>query len=190
MRVEERIMKAEEIYEKFGKVLLEDGEIRDLIKKLDSAIDRTKEYMRRIGVTEICRQCALETGSCCKRWVEDEHDVSILLINLLLGVELPKERYREDLCFFCGEKGCRIKAREVICVTFLCDRIRERIGLEKEIELQKIAGEELELCFVLQEKIKDKLRSLDYEPELGGGILKHLHDFSVYVPRRLIGSNG
>ncbi len=190
MSVEERIIKAEEIYRRFGSVLLGDEEIRYLLKKLDEAIDRTKECMRRLGITEICRECALETGSCCKRWVEEEHDVSILLINLLLGVELPKERYRDDLCFFCGEKGCRIKAREVICVTFLCDRIKERIGLEKEIELQRIAGEELELCFKLQEKIKEKLRSLDHEPELGGGILKHLHDFSVYVPRRLIGSNG
>ncbi len=168
MSVEERIKRAEELYRKYGHVLLRDDEIRDLLSKLNFAIERTWDYMRKIGVTEVCRQCALETGSCCKRWVEDEHDEYILLINLLLGVKLPKKRYKEDGCFFVGENGCRIKAREVICVTFLCDRVIKKIG-EKEKELQRIAGEELEIGFVLQEKIKKKIAELsssDNKPEL------------------------
>lgn len=166
MNVEERIRRAEELYRKYGKILLQDDEIRNLLNKLNFAIEKTWDYMQRIGVTEVCRRCALETGSCCKRWVENEHDEYILLVNLLLGVKLPKERYKEDGCFFVGPNGCRIRAREVICVTFLCDRVKEKIGERKEIELQKIAGEELETCFILQEKIKRKLSSLDNKPEL------------------------
>ncbi len=168
MKIEERIKRAEELYRKYGYALLQDDEIRTLINKLNFAIERTWDYMRKIGVTKVCRQCALEIGSCCKRWVEDEYDEYILLINLLLGVNLPKERYKEDGCFFVGEKGCRIRAREVICVTFLCDRVINKIG-EKEKELQKIAGEELETVFILQEKIKRKIAELsssDNKPEL------------------------
>ncbi len=170
MNVEERIWRAEELYRKYGKILLQDDEIRNLLNKLNFAIEKTWDFMRKIGVTEVCRQCALETGSCCKRWVENEHDEYILLINLLLGVKLPRERYKEDGCFFVGPNGCRIRAREVICVTFLCDRVKEKIGERNEIELQKIAGEELETCFILQEKIKRKLSSLDNKLELSCGI--------------------
>ncbi len=159
MGVEERIRRAEDLYRRYGDLLLRDGEIRELLTKLESAIDRTWNYMREIGVTDVCRVCAMETGSCCKRWVEEEYDEVVLLINLLLGVDLPEERYREDLCFFCRENGCVLKAREVICVTFLCDRVLKRIG-RKEIELQEIAGEELETCFLLQETIKKKLSLL------------------------------
>jgi len=173
MNVEERIKRAEELYRRYGRALLQDDEIRNLLNKLNFAIERTRDYMRKIGVTEVCRRCALETGSCCKRWVEDEHDEYILLINLLLGVKLPKKRYKEDGCFFVGKNGCRIKAREVICVTFLCDRVINKIG-RREIELQKIAGEELETGFILQEKIKRKIMELsssDNKPELGCRIL-------------------
>lgn len=162
MGVEKRIEKAKRIYDLYGKRLMEDEKIAELLRRLERAIERTWSYMREIGVTEVCRRCALEMGSCCKRWVEDEYGVDILLINLLMGVELPKERYREDLCFFCGENGCRLKAREVICVNFLCDRVLKRIG-EKEIELQRIAGEELDICFMLQDEIKRKLGLLNDE---------------------------
>ena len=162
MDVVKRIEKAKRHYDMYGEKLKSDERIVELLNRLERAIERTWKYMREIGVTEVCRRCALEMGSCCKRWVEDFYDVDILLINLLLGVKLPEKRYREDLCFFCGENGCRLKAREVICVNFLCDRVLERIG-EKEIELQKIAGEELETCFILQDEIKRRLSLLQNE---------------------------
>ncbi len=156
----ERIRRAEELYRLYGDELLRDREIRELLERLDKAIEKTWDCMRRLGVTDECRKCAEEIGSCCKRWVEDEHDEYILLINLLLGVKLPKERYKEDGCFFVGERGCRLRAREVICVNFLCDRVKEKIGLDGEIELQRIAGEELETLFILKDKIKRKLELL------------------------------
>lgn len=164
-----RIERAEELYKKYRYKLLQDDEIRNLLDKLNYAIERTWEYMRKVGVTEICRQCAMETGSCCKRWVEDKYDEYLLLINLLLGVELPKERYKEDGCFFVGPNGCRLRAREVICVSFLCDKIINEIG-KKEVELQTIAGNELETLFILKDRIKSKieeLRSSDYKSKLG-----------------------
>ncbi len=162
MGVEERIKKARKLYDLYGERLLRDDRISELINRLERAVERTWSYMREIGVTEVCRECAMEVGSCCKRWVEDEYDVEILLINLLMGVELPERRYREDLCFFCGENGCRLKAREVICVNFLCDRVLRRIG-DKEKELQRIAGEELETCFILRDEIRKRLYSFDHE---------------------------
>jgi len=152
MDVRRKVEKAERLYERYKEMLLNNPKIRSLLEKLSKAIDSTWSYMRKTGISEICRQCALETGSCCKRWVEDKFDEYTLLINLLLGVKLPKSRFREDSCFFLGPNGCLLKAREVICVTFLCDKILKKIG-EKEKEFQRIAGVELELQFILREEI-------------------------------------
>jgi len=157
LEVKRRIERAKRLFEAYGRHLMMDDELSSLIRELERAIDETRDFMRRIGLTEICRICALEIGSCCKRWVEEEYDEIILLINLLMGVELPERRYREDLCFFCGENGCRLKAREVICVNFLCDRAKEGIGFENEVELQRIEGKELELCFKTREKLIELL---------------------------------
>ncbi|HIP25282.1 MAG TPA: hypothetical protein EYG81_02280 [Archaeoglobus profundus] len=152
MDIKQKIEKAEKLYIRYKETLLNNTEISYLLEKLSKAIDSTWSYMREVGITEICRECALETGSCCKRWVEDKFDEYTLLINLLLGVKLPKNRFREDSCFFLGPNGCLLKARDVICVTFLCERILKKIG-DKEKEFQRIAGEELETQFILREKI-------------------------------------
>ena len=124
-------------------------EYEDKLRKLNEAIDATWKFMRSVGITEVCRLCALETGSCCKRWVEDIYDEVILLINLLLGVDLPKRRYRDDLCIFCGENGCMLRARESACVTYLCDRIDV-----DRIEFNKVASVELGHLSFLKVKIR------------------------------------
>ena len=45
-----RIERAEELYKKYGYKLLQDDEIRILLDKLNYAIERTWEYMRKVGV--------------------------------------------------------------------------------------------------------------------------------------------
>ncbi len=120
-----------------------------IVSKLERAIGRTQEYMISVGIKETCRICAMETGSCCKRGMERIYGVEILLINLLMGVELPERRYREDLCFFCGKNGCRLKAREGICVTYLCDRIDV-----DRTEFNKVCSLELGYLSLLKVKLR------------------------------------
>ncbi len=171
--IEERIEIAEVLFECFGKYLRR--KYLNLIERLDRAIDETWRYMRSVGITETCRMCALETGSCCWRWVEDLYDVPTLIVNLLLGVEFPKERYDERLCFFCGEKGCRIRAREGICVTYLCDKIEI-----SRVEFNRVASKELGYLSYLKVRIG---RFLDQRvPRSSSGIgfwRSHHHDFEV-----------
>jgi hypothetical protein len=61
-------------------------------------------------------------------------------------------------CYLLGENGCLLRAREVICVNYLCDRIYRNIEKEKLIHLQRTAGNELNSLFLLEQSIKKRLR--------------------------------
>jgi len=61
-------------------------------------------------------------------------------------------------CYLLGENGCLLRAREVICVNYLCSRIYRNINKEKLIHLQRIVGNELNSLFVLEQYIKKRLR--------------------------------
>jgi hypothetical protein len=61
-------------------------------------------------------------------------------------------------CYLLGENGCLLRAREVICVNYLCGRIYKNIEKEKLIHLQRTAGNELNSLFLLEEYIKKRLR--------------------------------
>ncbi len=146
--IERRIKRAREIVE-----MISFDEIKDDLKELEKAIENTWNYMRKIGVTEICRRCAEETGSCCRDWVEDEVDEIMIAMNMLMGVKIPEKRFKEGYCYFLGENGCILKVRPTLCVSYLCEEITKRISLEEEKKLQEIAGKELELGFIIREKI-------------------------------------
>ncbi len=148
MEVEVRIRRAMKLLK-----YIDVKSIEDDLKELERAIEDTWSYMREIGVTEICRRCAVETGSCCKEWVEDEVDDVMIVMNLLMGVKIPEKRYREGFCYFLSENGCVLKVRPTICVNFLCEKITKAIGFEREKRLQEIAGRELELGFTVREKV-------------------------------------
>ena len=68
------------------------------------------------------------------------------------------EAYDTTSCYLLGENGCLLRAREVICVNYLCGRIYRNIEKEKLIHLQRTAGNELNSLFLLEEYIKKRLR--------------------------------
>lgn len=151
--IESRIKRAKKMAE-----LVDFNSIKEDLERLEKAIEETWRYMKEIGVTDICKDCAIETGSCCKEWVEDEVDDVMILMNILMGVEIPSRRYKEGFCYFLSERGCILKVRPVICVNFLCEKITKSIGFEKEKKLQEIAGKELDLGFIVREKVLKALK--------------------------------
>jgi hypothetical protein len=67
-------------------------------------------------------------------------------------------------CYLLGQNGCLLRAREVICVNYLCARLYRNTDKEKLIHLQKTAGNELNSLFLLEQSIKKRLRGF---PALG-----------------------
>jgi hypothetical protein len=139
--------------------LLRDREIAELLDELRGAIHASHKEMAEAGVENECRNCEeRDGGPCCGAGLENRYDAPLLLINLLLGVKLPREVYDPSSCFFLGAQGCLLLARHVICVNYLCKKITDHIDAEKIAALREKEGVELERLFHLHERIKKKMR--------------------------------
>jgi hypothetical protein len=82
-----------------------------------------------------------------------------------VGIASPSARndkkgqaYDTTSCYLLGENGCLLRAREVICVNYLCGRLYKNIDKEELIHLQRTAGNELNSLFLLEQSIKKRLR--------------------------------
>ena len=153
--IEKKIQWAQLIYDACSSHLLEDKTIRSLLKKYQNSIEENWQTMADTGVVKECTLCALEDGgSCCGSGIENKFDVVNLLINLLMGIRLPSVPLDPTGCWFLGEKGCRIKARHVICVNFICKRLYDALGQEEIKKVQKAMEKETENAFILEEYLK------------------------------------
>jgi len=156
--IEYKIALAYQLQTNFGHDLLQDKETRGQLLQLDQNIEATWNEMVSNGVVRECSDCAVKEGSCCGAGMENSYDEVLLLINLLIGRTLPSQAYDTTSCYLLGENGCLLRAREVICVNYLCQRISRSIQKEKLIHLQKIAGDELNSLFMLEQHIKKRLK--------------------------------
>jgi len=155
----DKVFWAENCNRQEKKYLLGNRRTAHLLTKLREAVHASHAGMLEAGVLSICRACdQKEGGSCCGAGLENRYNGILLLINLLLGVEIPKRRSDSSSCFFLTPAGCALAARHVICVNFLCSKVMDRIDPEELIALREKEGIELELVFALQERIRKTLK--------------------------------
>ena len=129
--------------------------IEGLLNRLRGQIMASQHAMWNLGVAAACKECEDEEGgSCCGAGIENRYTSFLLLMNLLLGESLPEKRSYENSCFFLGKTGCTLKARDTICVNYLCLKIQNRLHADAIIKLQEITGEEMDTTFRLHEAIK------------------------------------
>ncbi len=143
-------------------ILEEDERFRSLLESLRQSIKATHIEMRAARMVNECADCAVTgEGTCCTARTHHKYDKLLLLINLLLGTSLPRGAGLPGMCHFLTEHGCILTARHVICVNFLCRRLRENIQHWKLVRVQEVAGEELNTLFIMEEYLKKRIRSLD-----------------------------
>ena len=159
--IEEKISWADACFKKHKESFMGDKKILQLIEEFDKASFESVREMIKIGMVDECRECEEEQGgACCGKGIEDRYSGSLLLINLLLGVKLPAKAPDPKSCFFLGAKGCSLSARHVICVNYICKKITDRIPGEALNRLREKEGTELDILFMLNERIKSVLRDL------------------------------
>ncbi|MCP4666388.1 MAG: hypothetical protein GY849_08470 [Deltaproteobacteria bacterium] len=157
--VEQKIAWAQDRYQESGDRLRRSRAVSDLLDRLKNAIRMSGEKMARSGLARLCRECDRdEGGSCCGAGLENRYNGWLLLINLLLHTQLPKDRIDPQSCFFLGKTGCLLQARHVICVNYVCKKISLQIDPGQLAALREKEGEELETLFLLHEEVKKTLR--------------------------------
>lgn len=162
--IKEKIAWARDCYVRFGESLLGDQRIARLLDELKEAVEASRRELAESGVADVCRRCDQEEGgSCCGAGIENRYDGSLLLINLLLGVDLPQERCRADACFLSGENGCLLTARHVICINYLCKKVTDQIDPARIRALQEKEGREVDILFMLNERIKTLLKQWTHD---------------------------
>ena len=159
--IEEKISCANKIFDTCGEQLQNDKRLNLILKEYRETIDNTWHIMKETGICTICTKCAVEEGgSCCGDGIENKFDVVLLLINLLFGCKLPDVREIENGCWFLGLKGCKLIARQVICVNYLCKKIYKEVPLSKIHKLQEAILKETEQLFIAEEIVKRELLKL------------------------------
>ena len=150
----------------FGHELLRDEKLRILLMQLDQNIEATQKQMVAAGIVKECADCAVNgDGTCCGKRTGYKYDSIILLINLLLGKTIPRKSQDPHACYFLTREGCILRARHVICVNFVCPRLRNNIQQEILIQVQDVAGQELDTLFLVEEYIKKEIRTVHSSPD-------------------------
>ncbi len=156
----EIIKKAVELKEHIGERLFKKDEFAYMINELKGLINSTRRERYESGMTEICADCGTSGKDCCGKGIEFKYSKELLIINKLLGAEIPSRRLSGNSCYFLTEKGCSLLVRHVFCVNFLCQKIRDKVSFDRLKRLQDLEGRELELSFRLEEFIKRHLKNL------------------------------
>jgi hypothetical protein len=138
---------------------LQDQNLAGLLEALKNAVHRCRKNMLRTGIVDLCRECEeKEGGSCCGAGLEKHYSGMLLLINRLLGVALPQQREEPSSCFFLSSSGCRLVARHVLCINYVCNKITSRMKPDQLAALREAEGEEIFLLFQVNERLKRLLK--------------------------------
>jgi hypothetical protein len=142
--IDKETARARDLHRRHGEALSRDPALAALLRDYGRAIAETRETMVRLGIAEACAACAQgSAGSCCSEQVEDWYDHLLLLINLLMGVEIPRHREVPGHCLFVGPDGCKLMARHSFGINYLCPELKARLGAAGTREFLAVAGREL-----------------------------------------------
>lgn len=136
---------ARRLFARHGAQMSADRQVSACLERYRNRIETMQQLMEDLGIPAACGKCAQEDhGSCCFEGIEDGYGPLLLLINLLMGCELPEAKEVRGSCFFVGERGCKLKARYYFCLHYLCPRLQAFLKPEQITKLHQVLGEELQ----------------------------------------------
>lgn len=127
----------------------------NLMFQLQHLITKTENERISSGMGEICAHCAIENKPCCGSEIEFKYSPELLTINLLYGVNLPEKPEIPGMCHFLTNKGCCLFARDVFCINFICDKIKNKLSINKLKKLRELEGLTLDLQFKIEKILKN-----------------------------------
>ena len=150
---------AERLFAGWGQELKKEERICRLVRQFETNLENSRQAMHELGIFRACARCDGSTpeGSCCSPGLERKYSPILLLMSLMLGAALPRQRVRADSCYFLGRKGCRLIARHMLCIDYFFPELEQSLEPKALMKLQTLSGREMESAFLLQEAIKGKI---------------------------------
>jgi hypothetical protein len=93
--------------------------------------------------------------------MEEGFDETLLLINLLMGCEIPRVSDQPGGCLFVGSRGCRLQAKYHFCLNYFCHDLTQRLGGPPMTHLLAVVGEELKAGLEAENAVKRRLGELE-----------------------------
>jgi len=120
-----KIAMAHDLYRQHGETLLADTAIRAQLAGLTALGMALSKKMAALQMGECCTQCASRAnGGCCSAYMANETDGVLLLINLLQGHAVARQRQDEVECLFLhSETGCTLSPKPMFCLNYNCRHI-------------------------------------------------------------------
>lgn len=131
------------------------AEMEKLLTDLKYFINEADTERALVGMTEICKECGQKDKACCGKGIEFKYSPELLLINFLYGVEIPEHAEHKEMCYFLKDDGCSLFARDVFCINFICEKIKENIPTEKLKRLRELEGKQINLQFRIEQMLKN-----------------------------------
>jgi hypothetical protein len=145
------IAEAKKVYATLGNEIISNPQLAELLAGFKEQIQGTNRLFKEFDVAADCAACCdREKGPCCFDGAQGWYDLRLLLINLLLGVEVPDSPELMDDCWFNSPTGCKLLAKDSICLNFFCPDIQERLNDEELLSLRRQVGRELLACLDLE----------------------------------------
>lgn len=120
--------------------------LQGLLETYRASILRTRQSMVEEGLVKTCSLCAHGQGAnCCSEGMVAWYDPMDLMLNLLLGADLPEVYEMKGGCLFLGAEGCRLVARHPFCMEYLCPALREALP-PAPLERFLLAARDEEAC--------------------------------------------
>jgi hypothetical protein len=149
--VSQYISEAKQVYTSLGGEILNNPQLTELLAGFKQQIEDTNRLFKELDVAADCADCCdHEKGPCCFDGAQGWYDLRLLLINLLLGVEVPDSPELVDDCWFNSPTGCKLLAKDSICLNFFCPDIQERLNDDELLSLRQQVGRELLSCLDLE----------------------------------------
>ena len=159
--IKEKIKTAREMWSMHGDALMADTGVHASLEDLKAAIEQSWTLMKKLRVVEGCGTCATVKpgGGCCGAGIENWYDPYVLLMNLMLGREIPDQRPDKTSCLFLGPTGCRLIARFHFCIDYLCHDIKERLSQTDMEKLCAQNGREIYMGWQLENILRERLHA-------------------------------
>ena len=116
---------AHNLHNQHRQTLLADKTISGQLLHLTTLSAALAEKMNALDMGACCSQCASRAnGGCCSSYMANETDTVLLLINLLQGHEVARQRPEDEECLFLSSKtGCTLSPKPMFCLNYNCRHI-------------------------------------------------------------------